>query len=230
MKNYLLLALILICASLGAQINNGNLNSIGDLQYYVRTNNPAHSAAEGSRYLSDEFLPARINNIQETQLVRFNVPDNIVEVKKSNNEIMGLSIVVGYVIKLQDGSAKIYETHEYINKEDQTQTSFFEKIYQEGDFKLYLKENIKFTPAKPAKSGYEPAKPAKFSKGNNTFYVLGFGNKDKKLTALPKKRKALLPLFGEHASEIGKKIKSEKLDLKKSEDLTTVFKIYFELL
>ena len=230
MKNYLLLTLLLICSCLGAQINNGNVNSLSDLQYYVRTNNPSYSTAEGSRYLNDEFLPARINGIQQTQLVRFNVPDNIVEVKKSNNEIMGLSISPGYVIKLQDGSSKIYETHSYLNKEDKTETTFFEKIYEKGSFKLYLKENIKFTEAKPAKSGYEPAKPAKFSKGNDTFYVMGFGGTENTMTALPKKRKALMEIFGEHGQAIAKKIKADKLDLKKAADLSAVFKTYFELL
>lgn len=230
MKNILVNIIFLICFAGFAQIQNQQLNRLSDLEFYVRTNNPSYSTAEGSRYLNEAFLPAKINGIQKTQLLRFNVPDNIVEVKNSKNEIMALSFKKGYTIKILDGLFKVYETHEYLDKDGKKQTTFFEKLYEEGNFKLYLKENIKFIPAKKAKSGYEPAKPATFSKENDTFYTSGFNSDGELLTSLPKKRKQLIPLFGEHAQAMEKKIKSEKLNLKEKEDLTTLFKAYLKLL
>jgi len=230
MKKLLIATLLLIGANLAAQIQNPQSNNLSDLQFYIRTNNPSHNAAEGSRYLTDDFLPARINGIQNTQLVRFNVADNIVEVKKSTNEIMALSFTEGYTITIQDGSSRVYQTHSYTDKDGKRQTTFFELLYQEGNFKLFLKENIKFTPAKAAKSGYEPAKPAKFTRGNDTFYISGLESDNKMLTLLPKKRKDFVQIFGEHATVMEKKIKADKLDLKNEDELTILFKAYFKLL
>ncbi|MBT8183524.1 MAG: hypothetical protein KJN76_01685 [Eudoraea sp.] len=231
MKNLIISSLLFFSGFvLTAQIQNAEFTTLNDLQFYVRTNNESYNTAEGSRYLNDAFLPARINGIQNTQLVRFNVPDNMVEVKKNNNEIMVLSFSEGYTIILQDGSNKVYETHSFINHEGKNETTFLEKLFEKGEFKLFLKEQIKFTPAKAAKSGYEPAKPAKFTKGNDTFFVSGLTKDTKTLKALPKKRKNLLPHFGEHASAMEKKIKSEKLDIKDKDDLTVLFKAYLELL
>ena len=230
LKNILIFLLFLISSNITAQIQAQTYNNLSDLQFYIRTNNPSYNTAEGSRYLNDEFLPARINGIKNTQLVRFNVPDNIVEVKNNKNEIMALSFAEGYTIKIQDGSSRIYETHSYLNKDDKKQTTFFEKLFEEGKFKLFLKENIKFIPAKAAKSGYEPAKPAQFSRENNTFYYTGFGSASKVLKALPKKRKNLVQVFGDHSAAIEKKIKSDKLNIKEGEDLIVLFKTYFQLL
>lgn len=230
MKKIPITIIFLICSIGVAQVQNQQLNRLSDLEFYVRTNNPTYSTAEGSRYLNDEFLPARINGIQKTQLLRFNVPDNVVEVMNSKNEIMALSFKKGYNIKIMDDLFKVYETHQYLDKDGKKQTTFFEKLYEEGNFKLYLKENIKFTPAKKAKSGYEPAKPATFIKVNDTFYTLGFNTESELLTALPLKRKKLIPLFGEHAQTMEKMIKSEKLNIKDKEDLTALFVAYFKLL
>lgn len=230
MTKIFLSLLLLNTAVSSAQIQSSQFNSLNDLQFFIRTNNPTYSMAEGSRYLNDDFLPARINGIQNTQLVRFNVPDNIVEVKNNKNEIMALSFAEGYTIKIQDGSSRIYETHSYLNNEDKKVITFFELLYENGKFRLFLKENIKFTPAKAAKSGYEPAKPAKFSRENDTFYFTGLGSDSKELTALPKKRKNFVQLFGKHAPAMEKKIKAEKLDIKNGEELVALFKAYFELL
>ncbi|MEX0291330.1 MAG: hypothetical protein AB3N14_19660 [Flavobacteriaceae bacterium] len=229
MKNVILFIMLLAGSSLAAQIQNVQNQTLQDLQYYVRTNNPAYAAAEGSRYLQDDFVPAKINGILKTQLVRFNVPDNVVEVKKIDGEIMALSFSEGYIIRLQDGSGKIYETQSVINEDDKKETTFLELKYQDDNFKLYLKENINFTAAKKARSGYEPAKPAKFTKGVNTYYVLGVPSGSKAIIALPKKKKNFYQFFGKHAKTIEKKAKSEKLSLKNGEDITGILKAYFEL-
>ena len=143
---------------------------------------------------------------------------------------MGLTFTTGYTIKLLDGSSKVYETHTYTDENNKNQTTFFENIYEHGAFKLFLKENIKFTAAKPVKSSYEPATPAKFEKVNDAFYFIGLSADSSILTAVPKKRKLLLPYFGEHAPAMEKKIKSDKLNIKDTADLKALFMAYFELL
>ena len=124
MKKILVAIISLFCSVGFSQIQNQQLSRLSDLEFYVRTNNPSYSTAEGSRYLNEEFLPAKINGIEKTQLLRFNVPDNAVEVKNSKNEIMALTLKKGYTIKIMDGLFKVYETHQYLNKDGKKQTSF----------------------------------------------------------------------------------------------------------
>ena len=73
MKNVILFIMLLVGTSLTAQIQNVQNQTLQDLQYYVNTNNPKYESAEGSRYLQDDFVPAKINGILKTQLLRFNV-------------------------------------------------------------------------------------------------------------------------------------------------------------
>jgi radical SAM protein with 4Fe4S-binding SPASM domain len=67
-----------------------------------------------------------------------------------------------YRINLLNGSDKIYETHSYLNDKGDPENTFFELIHDDGKFKLFLKERIKYI-HKPdtKKTGYDEEKSAK---------------------------------------------------------------------
>lgn len=210
-----------------AQIVQPRNDSFNELVFFVGTNNPLYNGAEGSRYLNEEFVPARINDIKETQLVRFNVVENTIEIKESSGNVLSLSKSHKYVIKLLDGSNSHYETLAYKDEDGKTATTFFEKLHETKDFSLFLKERIKFIPAKPEKSSYEKAVPAKFIKGNKIFYVIGFPNNPNGMTALPGKRKSFLKLFRNKAKPIEKFIKANKLDIDQKESVIKILEYFF---
>ena len=227
-KKVTLLASLFIVINIEAQIQNPNNDSFNELVFFVGTNNPLYNNAEGSRYLGDEFIPAKINDIKETQLLRFNVVENTIEIRKNDGDVLNLSKKHRYVILLLDGSDRQYETLAYKNEKGETETTFFEKIHRNPNFTLYLKERIKYIPAKPERSSYEKAVPAKFIKANNSFYVIGLPSNLKGMTALPRKRKDFLGLFGTYSQTIEKMIKKEKLDIGRREDIVKILEFYFK--
>lgn len=229
MKTYLLLIFSLTIFFASAQLQQVNNGSIDDLVFFVSTNNKIYDKeAKGSRYLNEEFIPARINTIKEVQLIRFNAVENTIEMKDSENKILTLSKSYDYSIKLLDSSNKLYETHSYINKDGAKAISFFEKIHTTEKYALYVKERVIYIPGKKATSSYEQDIPGKFKKGNTIFYVTNLNPKKKGLIEVPKKKKNLSILFQEQAKTIEKRMKKESLKMDKREDIITILNFYFE--
>ncbi len=212
-----------------SQIVQPRNNSFKELEFFVNTdsNNPKYSEAEGTRFLNEEFIQAKINDIKETQFVRFNAVDHSIEAQKGNGEIMTLSKSYAYRIALLDGSDRIFQTGTHINEDGNSEWSFFEIMHQSEKFTLFLKETIKFIPGKPEKSSYEKAVPPKFVKGKDRYYILGLQSQHQNLLFLPKKKKDFLQLFGSSAKEIDKMMKKDKLKTDRKEDLVKVLEFYF---
>lgn len=229
MKTYLLITFSLTSFFASAQLQQVNNGSIDDLVFFVSTNTKIYDKeAKGSRYLNEEFIPARINTIKEVQLIRFNAVENTIELKDSKDKILILSKSYDYSIKLLDGSNKLYETHSYIDEDGAKAISFFEKIYTTEKYALYLKERIIYKPGKKATSSYEQDLPGKFKKGNTIFYVTDLNPKNTGLIAVSKKKKTLSVLFQKQAKTIDKFIKKEGLKMDKKEDIISILNFYFE--
>lgn len=183
---------------------------------------------DGSPYLNEAFVPAKISNITKTQLIRFNVVENRIEVQVDDEKIKYLSLTQNYLIKLMDASQKEYVTASYIDEDGKTSTTFFEKIYADDKFRLYKKEGIKYIPRKKAASSYEQDVPARLHRLKDDYYTTDFLNSTQKLIKVPEKKKNLAGFFGNKSKEIGKLMKKEKLKLDKGEDLISILKIYFQ--
>ncbi len=228
MKQTLILFLFSLgTLSLTAQIQDVPNGSLQDLAFYIGRNNPKYANADGSRYLNDDFTPAQINVISETQFVRFNVVENAIEIKQNDGTIVSLSQNQVKVIRFKNGSGRIFEVHPFKDQNKKTKTTFFEKLHAGKNYSLFKKERIKFVPAIPEKSSYEPAVSAKFEKSKSILYSSGFSDENL-LQAIPLKRKLFLAIFKDKASEIQKYIKSEKLKLSELEDLKKILNFYFK--
>ena len=221
--------LLLIPCFAISQIVQARNNSFKELEFFVNTdnNNPKYNDAEGSRYLNEEFVQARINDIKETQFVRFNAVDHTIEAKKSDGEILTLSKSYAYRIELLDGSNRVFQTGNYTNEAERKEWSFFEIVHQNEEFSLFLKETIKFIAGKPEKSSYEKAVPPKFIKGKNRYYMLGLQSEHQNILLLPRKKKEFLQRFGDSAKEIEKMMKKDKLKTDNEEDLIKILEFYF---
>lgn len=227
-KIYLIPVLVFVGSSISAQLQQVNNGSLDELVFYVGTNSIKYDEqALGSRYLDAEFVPARINEIEETQFVRFNAAENTIELKDTDDKVLTLSKSYNYSIKLLNGSEKTYETHSFIDEDGSNVISFFEKLYTSEKFALFLKERIIYIPAKKATSSYEQDVPGKFKKGNTIFYVTDLNRKSQVLFEFPKKKKELSILFEERTKSIQKFIKKEGLKMSKKEDIIAVLNFYF---
>ena len=107
---------------------------------------------------------------------------------------------------------------------------FFELIHENGKFRLFLKERIKYI-HKPdtKKTGYDEEKSAKFLKVNDVYYVENMVKPSKNIVAIPRKKKYLTTLFKDHSKSVEKFIKDEKLGLDEKDDPIAIFDFYFKV-
>ena len=229
MYKHILLSLCLSTLPLSAQVlevGNESLDRVGD---FVRSNNPKYDNTEGSPYLNKVFTPAKINDSRETKFVRFNVVENRIEVKVDESRALMLAYSDSYRINLLNGSDKIYETHSYLNDKGDPENTFFELIHDDGKFKLFLKERIKYI-HKPdtKKTGYDEEKSAKFLKVRDVYYVESMVKPSKYIIAIPRKKKNLSTLFKDRTKSVEKFIKDKKLGLDEKDHLISIFDFYFK--
>ncbi len=202
-------------------------NKYGEV-YYTRDNYKSiYKAVEGSPYLDEAFKPARINDIKETQLVRFDAVKDQVELMSRGNSVMILDDTAPYLIRMLDGSDDSYRTKSYIDDGGDVKTSFFKVIHERDDFDLYLKESKKYyEEVKP--QAYQDGRPAQFRLEPGIFYVNDFPGGKEVLIEVPGRLNKFLGLFPEASKEMKEFIKKQKLDLDQGQDLVEIFEHYFE--
>ncbi|MFS4491975.1 hypothetical protein [Maribacter sp. 2308TA10-17] len=191
--------------------------------------NPAYeknSKAQGTPYLTEEFLPAKLDYMDKTQLIRFNVVDNIIELKSNKGGNLMLDLRKDFTIELLDESQKLYRTGTYLEKGSKIR-SFFEILNQTKDYTLYRKERKKFIKQEKVEA-YKEEKAARFAVQNPKFYIVDFKSGGSVLLELPSKKKKFLSFFGNKEKEVGQFVKQEKLDFRNSNDLLQIIEFFFE--
>lgn len=219
---------VLYSVSCYSQLQQPNNSTLQDLAFFIDVNNKKYANAEGSKYIFEEFKLAKIEGLEGSHPIRLDPVDNIIQLKKEENKILSLSKKYQYKINLLDGSGN-YETQQYINANGKIENTFFEKRYTSSQYSLFKKHRIKFQPAKPAKSSYEPEIPAKFIKLDDIYYLMNLLNNPGHLVAIPKKKKALLNFFGKKSGEVSRFIKMQKLKTDSEEDLIEIIDYYFRI-
>ena len=204
-------------------------NYLGDVYFVPGKYKTIYNSPEGSPYLNEEFVPAKINNISDTQLVRFDAVLGNVEVMITGSKVVALDNSKTYAISLVDGSNKVYKTLEYTDVDGNENNSFFELLDSTLNYKLYLKENKKFF-KKVKAQGYAEEIPAQFKKVKSDFYVTDFKSQSDRLIYIPHKLKPFTEFFQEEAKSIKNFIKENKLNIGDANDLVKIFKFYYEQL
>ncbi|MFD2585884.1 hypothetical protein ACFSQJ_03010 [Croceitalea marina] len=211
-----------------SQLQPPNSNStLQDLAFFIDVNNKKYANAQGSKYIYADFKLAKIEGLSGSHLVRFDPVDNIIQLKKEDNKILSLSKKYQYKIELLDGTG-IYETQQFINTDGKIENTFFESIHTSKKYKLYKKHRIKFQPAKPAKSSYEPATDPEFIPLDAIYYVMNLEKNPGHLLELPRKKKVFLNFFGNRAKEMSKYIKTQNLKTSSEQDLIKILNYYFQ--
>ena len=229
MKKFFLIAVLFLFAlPIQAQAIDGNLgNSINvnsnrvTLQFVRLDGSTPVKTNVGSAYITQDFIPARINNSKQIYPVRFNAADNLMEVKNEKSNIVFLDKNKDYIIKLNDGSNKIYQT---ITLEDGSRGFAVSQWVDEAGNSLYVREEVKFTPKKPARSSYHTDQPASYSDVKEIFYLKDA--KNNKLIKLSSKKDKFYQAFGDRASDVKAFVKKERLKINKKEDLIRIMLFY----
>ncbi len=202
-------------------------NEFGGVYYDANLYKTKCQTTTGSPYLSEDFIPAKINDITKTKLVRFDAVSGNLEVLLSEGKVVALDNNTPYRISLLDGSNRLYKTLKFMDAKNQIKASFFEVLDSTKHFQLYLKENKKFF-KKVKAQGYADEKPAQFKKTRNGYYVTDFVNQSGKLLLIPQKMKTFPAFFGKVEKSIKKFIKDNKLKIDNQKDLSRIFQFYFQ--
>jgi len=204
-------------------------NKFGEVYYTPDFYKTEYQEAEGTPYLDEQFKPARINDIKETQLVRFDAVKDQVELMAGGNSVMILDEAEPCVISMLDGSEFRYRTKSYFDGNGVVKKSFFRLIYDGDDFELYLKESKKFyKEVKP--QAYQEGSPAQFRMESVVFYVNDFRGDKTVLIELPDRLNKFVDLFPDVSREMKEFIKGQRLDLDQGQDLVAIFHHYYEKL
>ena len=225
MKKSIVFGVLLISAAVCGQ--QELRNRFGEVYYAANLYTTNYNAFEGTPYLNEEFTPAKINDVSETKLVRFDAFEDRVEIRVSANKVVILQASEPYVISLLDGSDRIFETKKSLDEKGNTTITFFELIANHKDYKLYLKEKIKFSKAEKAQ-GYDKAKPATFKKQHAAYYITDFKTPSGQLIRIPSKVKSFVAFLPKSSKPIKKFIKDNKIKKDKGDDLVKIFDFYFE--
>lgn len=193
----------------------------GDVYYDVNMHRSQYNATIGTPYLKEAFTPCQINDIRETQLVRFNAYNGTVEVKISAAKVVLLDDAETYIIVLKDGSGKTYRTGKYFNHKGELENSFFELIHQSDSYQLFVKENIKYHKEVKAE-GYKDAQPPSFKKAGASYFITDLWEKTPHFKLLPNRLSVFLDLFPDQSKSLKKYIRVNRLKLDNPDDLITV--------
>ncbi len=221
---YFLLFITLLCA----QTQNVSGDIMDTSAYLESLTNPIYDKIEGSPYLQETFVPARINGAEETKFVRFNAFDNAIEINLGNGQMMILDKRTTYLIDVLDGSNRVYQTLSYRNDEDQIEMSFFERIHGDEMFSLFLKERVKLVRGVKDQQAYGGEKADKFLKVNDAYFISNFRSKIPDLLEVPRKRKDFFRFFPKREKEIEKFVKDKKLDVNAPKDILIIFEYYLD--
>ena len=200
---------------------------MGGVYYEPNFYRTKYDVQEGSPYLNESFVPAKIEGIEKTQLVRFDATEGQVEVMVSEDQVVVLDHSKKYAITLLDGAKKRYEILEYITPGGEVRALFFEVLESNDQFSLYLKEEKKFYKKEKAQ-GYAREKPARFEKLRDAYYVSDFKTQSDRLLPVPTKMKSFIAFLGDDGQTVKKAMKDSKLKPDNAGDLVRIFEFYFK--
>ena len=219
MKTYsIFISLLLVISSVFAQEVNDNQEIVSSSGASLYSFDKTDNTVIGSPYIQETFLPARVSaktgNIYN---LRYNAVNDEMEMEsqQTKNPTINKNISGLIVTFLKDN--RTYYSMKYLTKDGNKATGFLVSISDSNaNIKLFLKERIAFFQGKPAKSSYQAAKPAKFDRVDDEYYIV---INDEIAKSLSNNKKDIAALFPNHENDILNYISAEKLNLRKQNDL-----------
>ncbi|MDR2236295.1 MAG: hypothetical protein LBE92_09235 [Chryseobacterium sp.] len=151
---------------------------------------------EGSPFLEKQFLPSAIKGENGVYLLRYNIYNDEIILKKDDQ----------YFKIPKDGV-------EYFNIDNNRYilrlingAYYIQSSAEKGNYVIVRKETVKFTPAKAAGNAYEQSRPAKFSANKPDYFL--YNTEKKNITPLEKEE--LKKLFPDKAAELDQIFKKNK--------------------
>lgn len=178
---------------------------------------------QGSPYTSNTFLPGNVYYKEENTgsvFYRYNAYNEEIEIKTQNLEdapIRGLSRDKNIAVIGVDGRQVRFST--FIDKRNRTQNGYL-TLVQDGKFKLYERNNVKYTEGQPAPNPFIKAVPPKFSQFKEYYLEIEGNNRVDEVELKNKKLLKLLPADMKASTQ--QYLKENKIKIKDIQDLMAV--------
>ena len=199
------------------------INNIGDIGI-MRTEDKDSEQSEilkkinYKKYHSLDFKKASADNIKGDVFFRYNMYKDEMEFMKAD-QIYYMRKKLGSTINFKNDNVvyKIFNSNNKLN---------YFNILVDGKCSLLVKEVVEFTEAKAAKSSYVRAKPAKFTREDDEYFISLDG---KNTVEIPRKKNDFFDLFKEDSKKIKDYVKENRLSHKDKNDLKKIV-IYYNTL
>ncbi|NER14442.1 hypothetical protein GWK08_13390 [Leptobacterium flavescens] len=173
----------------------------------------------GSSYILENFVTAKINHFKDVHLVRYNASTDDMEFKNGKDEIFVLNKSNDYTVTL-NSSRKVYQTILHPNGKRGFAVLLWKS--KDSNTSLFLRERIEFIPKKPAASSYSKDQPAEFKRLKDVLYL-----KDgAELIEIPTGKKKFFALFKDREKEVQQFAKKNKLKITDQEDIIKILDFY----
>lgn len=218
-KVVLILVLGLFVFSLGNAQNKSAIRLGLEAEMASNRINAERTDIIGTPYITKDFVTASISPLNQIFKVRYNAVSDDMEVMQDEKVLILNKKNKDYIINITSGN-KTYKILSYKDDSNKETTGYFVVLSENDKISLYKKEKKKFFKAKSAsyaKSSYSSSEGSKpeFKDLKPKYYIF----KDGKLEEMLLKKKALLALYPEKASEIKSFMKKNRIKLSEEEDL-----------
>lgn len=187
---------------------------------YIEARDERYRTIEGSPYLDDDFHPGSLSysNTKYSGIpLRYNIYEGFFEFQTDQ----GVKFFDPRLTRIDtvwlEGDTFLYVYFQEGKARKQT----YMKAVRLGPTSVYLRNEVILTQPEES-TGYTAAKPASFQKLTETIYVQEEGKPAMEF----KGKKSLEDIFPEHGQELNKFAKTEKLKLKKVEDVARLCEHY----
>ena len=183
---------------------------------------------EGNYYMQDSWQVGDVmltdgETLQQTPL-KYDLEHNIMEIYTKR----GVKIIYADKINQFSWVNRSGLTQRYVNKDrfesEETIPSGFFEIVTEGKYTLVSKNNIEYIEPNYSEIHDAGNKNGRYIHSNKFYYLA-----NEKAFKLPKSKKSLLKIFGNHASDISSYMKENKYGHKDRYHLRKIFEFYNSL-
>lgn len=180
-----------------------------------------NTTIEGSAYIYENFTPAKISASEdEIFYVRYNALKDEFEVKGENNKAYALNRFRRDLVIDLVAFRKSYQIHEYAERNGDANFGYFDVLTPATQNHVLLKkESVKFLKEKFATTTYGSARPARYERASDEYY-LKIG--DESAVIIPTNKKKFAKLFTGNEKQVLDFIKAENIKLKNEKDLIKI--------
>lgn len=169
------------------------------------------SDVQGSKYINENYILAKIDDSVKDFPLRYNAFDNEFEYRENISNTIKLDKIYNKIVFV---TGQTFILTPYKDLSGNIKQEYIELIQASGNT-LYKSNRIKFIEAKEPVNGYDTAKPAKYVISEPS-YIIKY--KDQYFE-ISKKVKDLETMFPEKATDLKSFIKTNKIKLDKEESL-----------